>query len=37
VWHDAKHVADHIVTQRKYQAYYDHAPVPHEEVVHTPA
>ena len=23
VWHDAKHVADHIVTQRKYQAYYD--------------
>jgi putative flavoprotein involved in K+ transport len=37
VWHDAKHVADHIVTQRKYQAYYDHAPVPHEEVAHTPA
>jgi putative flavoprotein involved in K+ transport len=23
VWHDAKHVADHIVTQRKYLAYYD--------------
>jgi putative flavoprotein involved in K+ transport len=23
VWHDAKHVADHIVTQRKYQAQYD--------------
>ncbi|WP_250475743.1 NAD(P)/FAD-dependent oxidoreductase [Caballeronia sp. GAFFF1] len=23
VWHDAKHVADHILTQRKYQAYYD--------------
>jgi putative flavoprotein involved in K+ transport len=21
VWHDAKHVADHIATQRKYQAY----------------
>lgn len=35
VWHDAKHVADHIVTQRKYQAYYDsphdHAPKPHSE------
>ncbi|WP_025596452.1 flavin-containing monooxygenase [Burkholderia sp. WSM2230] len=28
VWHDAKHVADHIVTQRKYQAYYD-APEKH--------
>jgi putative flavoprotein involved in K+ transport len=23
VWHDAKHVADHISTQRKYLAYYD--------------
>ncbi|CAG9221534.1 putative monooxygenase [Paraburkholderia tropica] len=23
VWHDAKHVADHIVTQRKYLAYQD--------------
>jgi putative flavoprotein involved in K+ transport len=23
VWHDAKHVADHIATQRKYQAYSD--------------
>ena len=23
VWHDAKHVADHIVTQRKYLAYRD--------------
>jgi putative flavoprotein involved in K+ transport len=23
VWHDAKHVADHIATQRKYLAYYD--------------
>jgi putative flavoprotein involved in K+ transport len=23
VWHDAKHIADHIVTQRKYLAYYD--------------
>ncbi|WP_250455857.1 NAD(P)/FAD-dependent oxidoreductase [Caballeronia sp. ATUFL_M2_KS44] len=22
VWHDAKHIADHIVTQRKYLAYY---------------
>ena len=21
VWHDAKHIADHIVTQRKYQSY----------------
>ena len=21
VWHDAKHVADHIATQRKYQSY----------------
>lgn len=21
VWHDAKHIADHIATQRKYQAY----------------
>ncbi|WP_175943324.1 NAD(P)/FAD-dependent oxidoreductase [Caballeronia sp. BCC1704] len=35
VWHDAKHVADHIVTQRKYQAYYDspysHANKPHSE------
>jgi len=26
VWHDAKFIADHISTQRKYQAY--HAPVP---------
>jgi putative flavoprotein involved in K+ transport len=25
VWHDAKHIADHIVTQRKYEAYYDTA------------
>lgn len=23
VWHDAKHIADHIVTQRKYLAYQD--------------
>jgi putative flavoprotein involved in K+ transport len=23
VWHDAKHIADHIVTQRKYFAYHD--------------
>ncbi|MEO8937965.1 MAG: NAD(P)/FAD-dependent oxidoreductase [Burkholderiaceae bacterium] len=23
VWHDAKHIADHIVTQRKYLAYHD--------------
>ncbi|MCG7403537.1 MULTISPECIES: flavin-containing monooxygenase [Caballeronia] len=23
VWHDAKHIADHIVTQRRYLAYYD--------------
>ncbi|MFP3656453.1 FAD-dependent oxidoreductase, partial [Burkholderia sp. SIMBA_052] len=23
VWHDAKHIADHIVTQRKDLAYYD--------------
>ena len=23
VWHDAKHIADHIATQRKYQAYQD--------------
>jgi len=23
VWHDAKHVADHIATQRKYLAYRD--------------
>lgn len=23
VWHDAKHIADHIGTQRKYQAYQD--------------
>nr|MBO2510587.1 FAD-dependent oxidoreductase [Gammaproteobacteria bacterium] len=25
VWHDAKHIADHIATQRKYQAYRDAA------------
>jgi putative flavoprotein involved in K+ transport len=25
VWHDAKHIADHIITQRKYLAYYDGA------------
>jgi putative flavoprotein involved in K+ transport len=35
VWHDAKHIADHIVTQRKYLAYYDesqrHAPSRGEE------
>jgi putative flavoprotein involved in K+ transport len=30
VWHDAKHIADHIVTQRKYLAYYD-APQRHED------
>jgi putative flavoprotein involved in K+ transport len=30
VWHDAKHIADHIVTQRKYLAYYD-APQRHVE------
>jgi putative flavoprotein involved in K+ transport len=23
VWHDARHVAEHIATQRKYLAYYD--------------
>ena len=23
VWHDAKHIADHILTQRKYMAYRD--------------
>lgn len=23
VWHDAKHIADHIATQRKYQSYQD--------------
>jgi len=23
VWHDARHIADHIATQRKYLAYYD--------------
>jgi putative flavoprotein involved in K+ transport len=23
VWHDAKHIADHIATQRKYLAYHD--------------
>jgi putative flavoprotein involved in K+ transport len=23
VWHDARHIADHIVTQRKYLAYRD--------------
>jgi putative flavoprotein involved in K+ transport len=23
VWHDAKHVADHIATQRKYVEYQD--------------
>lgn len=23
VWHDARHIADHIVMQRKYQTYYD--------------
>jgi putative flavoprotein involved in K+ transport len=28
VWHDAKHIADHIVTQRKYLAYYDDAQHP---------
>jgi putative flavoprotein involved in K+ transport len=28
VWHDAKHIADHIVTQRKYLAYYDGAQHP---------
>ncbi|BAQ81554.1 FAD dependent oxidoreductase [Pseudomonas sp. St29] len=26
VWHDAKHIADHIATQRKYQAYGSPAP-----------
>ncbi|MXN77127.1 SidA/IucD/PvdA family monooxygenase [Burkholderia sp. 4701] len=25
VWHDAKHIADHIATQRKYLAYHDAA------------
>ena len=29
VWHDAKHIADHITTQRKYHAYYDE---PHRHV-----
>ncbi|SAL04720.1 flavin-containing monooxygenase FMO [Caballeronia arationis] len=29
VWHDAKHIADHIATQRKYHAYYDE---PHRHV-----
>nr|BFD42603.1 NAD(P)/FAD-dependent oxidoreductase [Pseudomonas sp. FFPRI_1] len=28
VWHDAKHIADHIATQRKYQAYSDAAQQP---------
>jgi putative flavoprotein involved in K+ transport len=35
VWHDAKHVADHIATQRKYLAQYDglqrHAEASHDE------
>lgn len=26
VWHDAKHIADHIATQRKYLAYHAEAP-----------
>ncbi|NQD96595.1 FAD-dependent oxidoreductase, partial [Pseudomonas sp. CrR25] len=26
VWHDAKHIADHIATQRKYLAYCGAAP-----------
>jgi putative flavoprotein involved in K+ transport len=25
VWHDAKHIADHIATQRKYVDYHDAA------------
>ncbi|MEI6000369.1 NAD(P)-binding domain-containing protein [Paraburkholderia bengalensis] len=33
VWHDAKHIADHIATQRNYLAYYD-APYPHAEAPH---
>jgi putative flavoprotein involved in K+ transport len=33
VWHDAKHIADHIATQRNYLAYYD-APHPHAEEPH---
>ncbi|MFS1287555.1 flavin-containing monooxygenase [Pseudomonas piscis] len=32
VWHDAKHIADHIATQRKYQAY---GSEPAESSVHT--
>lgn len=32
VWHDAKHIADHIATQRKYQAY--GSPAPTEVPVH---
>ncbi|MGE8414426.1 MAG: flavin-containing monooxygenase [Pseudomonas sp.] len=37
VWHDAKHVADHIATQRKYQAYgaVPASPVQAEPPVHT--
>ena len=27
VWHDARHIADHIVTQRKYLAYRETAPL----------
>jgi putative flavoprotein involved in K+ transport len=33
VWHDAKHIADHIATQRNYLAYYD-APHPQAEAPH---
>ncbi|RAH38525.1 NAD(P)/FAD-dependent oxidoreductase [Halomonas sp. SL1] len=38
VWHDAKHIADHIATQRKYLAYHEtaqcqDAPVPAESAI----
>ncbi|MBB3141561.1 flavin-containing monooxygenase [Halomonas organivorans] len=34
VWHDAKHVADHIATQRKYLAYHEAA---QRQETHTPS
>ncbi|UYG06724.1 flavin-containing monooxygenase [Halomonas sp. M4R1S46] len=34
VWHDAKHIADHIATQRKYLAYHETA---QRQETHTPA
>ncbi|MES1952290.1 FAD dependent oxidoreductase [Salinisphaera sp. S4-8] len=30
VWHDAKHIADHIATRRRYQAYHEAARASHE-------